>query len=58
MSYKLLTIGLVAQLVRALPCHGKGRGFKSHPDRKNGGGVFAAICQLRHAYEFTGNNIK
>ncbi len=25
--------GLVAQLVRAPPCHGGGRGFKSHPDR-------------------------
>ena len=26
-------IGLVAQLVRALPCHGRGRGFKSRPVR-------------------------
>ena len=25
--------GPVAQLVRALPCHGRGRGFKSHLDR-------------------------
>jgi hypothetical protein len=33
---KLLT-GLLAQLVRALPCHGRGRGFKSHTDRKNWG---------------------
>ena len=24
---------LLAQLVRALPCHGRGRGFKSHTDR-------------------------
>jgi hypothetical protein len=26
--------GLVAQLVRAPPCHGGGRGFKSHPGRQ------------------------
>lgn len=26
-------LGLVAQLVRAPPCHGGGRGFKSHPGR-------------------------
>ncbi len=26
--------GLVAQLVRVLPCHGRSRGFKSRPDRK------------------------
>ena len=25
--------GLVAQLVRAPPCHGGGRGFESHPGR-------------------------
>jgi hypothetical protein len=28
------SFGLLAQLVRALPCHGRGRGFKSHTDRK------------------------
>ena len=28
------TIGLVVQLVRTLPCHGRGRGFESHPDRQ------------------------
>ena len=27
--------GLVAQLVRAPPCHGGGRGFESHPGRKH-----------------------
>lgn len=27
------SLGLVAQLVRAPPCHGGGRGFKSHPGR-------------------------
>ena len=27
--------GLVAQLVRAPPCHGGGHGFKSHPGRNN-----------------------
>jgi hypothetical protein len=26
--------GAVAQLVRALPCHGRGRGFESRPLRK------------------------
>ena len=26
-------IGLVAQLVRAPPCHGGGRGFEPHPGR-------------------------
>lgn len=33
---KLLPFGSVAQLVRALPCHGKGRGFKSHQNRQAG----------------------
>ena len=28
------TSGLVVQLVRTLPCHGRGRGFESHPDRQ------------------------
>ena len=33
--YLLITkaIGLVAQLVRAPPCHGGGRGFEPHPGR-------------------------
>ena len=31
--------GLVAQLVRALACHARGRGFKSLPDRQ-----FASVC--------------
>ena len=30
------TSGLVVQLVRTLPCHGRGRGFESHPDRQCG----------------------
>ena len=34
-------IGLVAQLVRAPPCHGGGRGFESHPGRH-----FASVAQL------------
>ena len=29
------TLGLVVQLVRMLPCHGRGRGFESRPVRKN-----------------------
>ena len=27
------TSGLVVQLVRTLPCHGRGRGFEPHPGR-------------------------
>ena len=33
-------IGPVAQLVRAPPCHGGGRGFESHPGR------FGILAQL------------
>ena len=34
--------GSVVQLVRMLPCHGRGRGFESRPVRKNppNGGFF------------------
>ena len=35
-------IGLVAQLVRAPPCHGGGRGFEPHPGRYN----FGILAQL------------
>ena len=31
---KTAHLDLLAQLVRALPCHGRGRGFKSHTGRK------------------------
>ena len=31
--YTYLVLGLVAQLVRAPPCHGGGRGSESHPGR-------------------------
>ena len=31
--YEVKTFGLVAQLVRAPPCHGGGRGFESHLGR-------------------------
>ena len=31
---RFLIFAGVAQLVRALPCHGRGRGFKSHHSRK------------------------
>ena len=34
--------GLVAQLVRAPPCHGGGRGFEPHPGRYN----FGILAQL------------
>jgi hypothetical protein len=30
-----ISLGPVAQLVRALPCHGRGRQFKSGQDRKH-----------------------
>ena len=29
----IILFGLVAQLVRAPPCHGGGRGFEPHPGR-------------------------
>ena len=31
---KTAHLDLLAQLVRALPCHGRGRGFKSHTGRQ------------------------
>jgi hypothetical protein len=34
LNFKLL-IGVVAQLVRAPPCHGGGRGSESRPSRQN-----------------------
>ena len=30
-----MSFGSVVQLVRMLPCHGRGRGFESRPVRKN-----------------------
>ena len=33
-DFKTAHLDLLAQLVRALPCHGRGRGFKSHTGRK------------------------
>ena len=35
--------GLVAQLVRAPPCHGGGRGFEPHPSRHY---TYASVAQL------------
>ncbi len=35
--------GLVAQLVRALACHARGRGFEPHPSRHS---LFASVAQL------------
>ena len=35
--------GLVAQLVRAPPCHGGGRGFEPHPSRHD---TYASVAQL------------
>ena len=34
--------GLVAQLVRALACHARGRGFEPHPSRHS----YASVAQL------------
>ena len=36
-------IGLVAQLVRALACHARGRGFEPHPSRHF---CYASVAQL------------
>ena len=38
--------GPVAQLVRAPPCHGGGRGFESHSGRLTDYSVFGIIAQL------------
>ena len=38
--------GLVAQLVRAPPCHGGGRGFESHPGRSSFFCGFGILAQL------------
>ncbi len=35
--------GLVAQLVRAPPCHGGGRGFEPHPGRLKENGILAQL---------------
>ena len=35
-------VGLVAQLVRALACHARGRGFEPHPSRHR----YASVAQL------------
>ena len=41
----VLEYGPVAQLVRAPPCHGGGRGFESHPGRQkaNNYGILAQL---------------
>ena len=39
-------VGPVAQLVRAPPCHGGGRGFESHSGRLTDYSVFGIIAQL------------
>ena len=40
------TFGPVVQLVRMLPCHGRGRGFESRPDRLFRSGVSAPFSPL------------
>ena len=44
----MVQYGLVAQLVRAPPCHGGGRGFEPHPGRYTGcdDETCAAACVL------------
>ena len=41
-----MSFGPVAQLVRAPPCHGGGRGFESHSGRLTDYSVFGIIAQL------------
>ena len=42
-----LNFGPVAQLVRAPPCHGGGRGFESHPGRFPRGNIpYGILAQL------------
>jgi hypothetical protein len=41
------SLGPLAQLVRALPCHGRGRRFKSVMDRKAAPKPKGAISSLR-----------
>ena len=36
--------GLVAQLVRALACHARGRGFEPHPDRHYNAALAVCLC--------------
>ena len=40
--FKNMAHGLVAQLVRALACHARGRGFEPHPSRHSD----ASVAQL------------
>ncbi len=40
------SFGLVAQLVRAPPCHGGGRGFESHPGRLVTKFAYGILAQL------------
>ena len=42
----LKDFGPLAQLVRAPPCHGGGRGFESHSGRLTDYSVFGIIAQL------------
>ena len=39
-------VGLVAQLVRALACHARGRGFEPHPGRHFLKTAYASVAQL------------
>ena len=40
--FSIYRFGLVAQLVRALACHARGRGFEPHPSRHR----YASVAQL------------
>ena len=43
--------GPVAQLVRAPPCHGGGRGFEPHPGRLQFTSVDAGVAELADAQD-------
>ena len=45
-----MKFGPVAQLVRAPPCHGGGRGFESHPGRLKR--TLRDNCKVAVFYEF------
>ena len=48
--------GLVAQLVRAPPCHGGGRGFEPHPGRYNSGILAQLGEHLPYKQRVTGSS--
>ena len=47
MNQNCSPLGPLAQLVRALPCHGRGHEFKSRTDRKAGPGVLIILLIIK-----------